>query len=180
MAIAELNLLKELLKYKEIAKALEFLSNDLYHLWFVSSSEWQAEYYAQHLAEVAHRNMRKVWAQRSQWLSDNMNPFIYQESIGNIRATLINACLHVRRDSPMDEAQRNFLKDAWIPYLAAIKGISSAYRSGVKFEDEQIHYRTPIIKGFTITTSEDPSKKFLIKKPESTLTKRGKYPRKNA
>jgi hypothetical protein len=180
LSVAELELWRELLKYREISESLEIIGVRGYEYWFLTSNEWQVEHCLKSLTERPSRLNKKVWASRAATISSSQNPFSESDKIASFRFTLIKAALHVVNNYPMDDNHQRFLENGWVPYQNAIKSISKAIKNGVKYEGEEIKYRTPIIKGQTITTSEDPSVKFPLKKPQQRLHQRGNYDREKA
>ena len=179
LSLAELELWRELLKYREVSDSLGFIGVGGYKYWFLTSNEWQVEHCSKTLAERPMRESIKVWSGRYTAISKDENPFAdINEEV--FRFYLIEAALYVRRNFSRDENYQTFLKQGWVPYLDAIRGVSKAVSKGIKFGGETIKYRTPIIKGLTITTSEDPSKKIPLKKSKERLHQRGNYDRENA
>jgi hypothetical protein len=178
LSLAELELWRETLKYHRVSDVLGLVGVDGYKCWFLTSNEWQVEHCLKTLAERPLRESIKFWSNRCAVLRDGKNPFTNTD--GEVfRFRLMEAALYVRRNFSGDENYKTFLKHGWVPYVDAINEVSKSIKTGIKFGGETIKYRTPIIKGLTITTSEDPSKKIPLKKSKERLHQRGNYDREN-
>jgi hypothetical protein len=179
LALAELGLWRRVRCFPDIENSLAAIINiDDYQHWFLTSNEWQVEDCLNTVAQVPQRSMHRVWAARAADIAGRKNPFHEAKEGASFRSNLIEAALHVLRDFPHNDSWAEFHKEGWNPYVEAFKGVSRAFRKGVDFEGQRIKYQTPIIKGRAITTVEDPSRKYPLKKMGPGLTQRGKYDRK--